>query len=1080
MATSEDEAELPKTVALRNAESILVARRRAEDALLEQTEWLRVMLASIGDAVIGTDALGLVTYLNGVAEALTGWTGPAAVGRPLEEVFRIVDEKTRRPVESPVDRVLRQERVANPEGRTILIGRDGVERPIDENAAPIKDDQGRITGIVLVFRDVTERRRADAEMDKLREEERAADLRAVQILESVTDAFFSLDRQWRFTYFNPRAESLLRRAPAELIGKVVWEEFPAALGTRFEREYQAAMTERRVVTFEEYYPAPLDAWFEVHGYPSADGITVYFRNVTERKRAEEDRRAAEHRTRTVLESINEGFVAVDSTWHFTYMNARAERMYGMRREDVLGRSLWDVFPEASGTVFEREYRRAMADRVMARVDAPFDRLGAWFEVNVYPVGDGGLSFYMVDVTERKRAEREARAKDERLNLFVENVKDYAVIIFDPSGRIIEWQGGAERITGYAPVEAVGHRLGLLFTPEDRAVGQPDAEMAHAIATGRAEDKRWHLRKDGSRFFADGVMTALYDDGGKLRGFGKVFKDATGEKQAEEATRRRTFQLQKLADISARINEAHDVASVVGVMTEEARELIGARQAATSLVPAAHHPRPILVVATAGGPTLEKEWSNDEAAQFREVVGRQDRPLRLAGAELPDDPRWPSLGKVALEEPAAQGWLAVPIVGRDGASMGLLQLADKEEGEFTDEDEAILVQLSRIAAIAIDNAKLYDELKGNDRRKDEFLAMLAHELRNPLAAIGNAVGVSARSGRPDDVDWSMEVITRQLRHLTRLIDDLLDVSRISRGKIELRKNVLEATPILESALATVGPLAEERKHAIAVEVDRGNLWVDADPTRLEQVVVNLLNNAAKYSENGGEIRLSARNEGNEVVIVVGDKGVGIPPEKLPQMFELFAQGDRSLARSEGGLGIGLTVVKKLVEMHGGGISARSEGLNRGSEFTIRLPGASRPATPKPTESARPASGGRAGRVLIVDDNVDTARGMARLLKLTGHDVATAHDGHEALAVAREFGPEFVLLDIGLPGMNGYEVASQLRLEAFGRDALIVAVSGYGQEEDRRRSKEAGFDHHLIKPIDHDSLLALLSAEEDGPG
>ena len=244
-------------------------------------------------------------------------------------------------------------------------------------------------------------------------------------------------------------------------------------------------------------------------------------------------------------------------------------------------------------------------------------------------------------------------------------------------------------------------------------------------------------------------------------------------------------------------------------------------------------------------------------------------------------------------------------------------------------------------------------------------------------------------------------------------------------------------------------------------------------------MNLLNNAAKYSENGGHIRLSARVEADEVVIGVKDRGVGIPPEKLPEMFELFAQGDRSLARSEGGLGIGLTVVKKLVEMHGGTITAESEGPGKGSEFIIRLPAAKKPADgASRRREARRSRPVKKARILVVDDNVDTARGMARLLKLLGHEVATAHDGPEAIEVAREFRPEFILLDIGLPGMSGYEVASQLRQEECCEDAVIVAVSGYGQDEDRRRSKEAGFDHHLVKPLDHDALLSLLSAGGNG--
>jgi PAS domain S-box-containing protein len=369
------------------------------------------------------------------------------------------------------------------------------------------------------------------------------------------------------------------------------------------------------------------------------------------------------------------------------------------------------------------------------------------------------------------------------------------------------------------------------------------------------------------------------------------------------------------------------------------------------------------------------------------------------------------------------------------------------------------------------------LREADRRKDEFLAMLAHELRNPLAALTNAaqlLGVDEETRL-----WATDIIDRQAGVLARLVDDLLDVSRITLGKIELKLETIDASRVIGRAVETVRRFIEERGHELVLSYQPGTLLVLGDEVRLEQILVNLLTNAAKFTPKAGRIWLTATNEGDTVSVSVRDDGSGIPPGKIADMFELFAQGEGSPARSEGGLGIGLTLVKSLVEMHGGSVTATSEGLGQGSEFTVRLPAARRRDV-KGEEAAGLAAMNEGSRVLVVDDNVDTALGMQRLLKMMGHDVAIAHGGHEALEVAREHGPAFVLLDIGLPGMDGYEVASRMRQEACCKHTVIVAISGYGQDEDRTRSKEAGIDHHLVKPVDQDALLTLLSAGVDGRG
>jgi PAS domain S-box-containing protein len=358
-----------------------------------------------------------------------------------------------------------------------------------------------------------------------------------------------------------------------------------------------------------------------------------------------------------------------------------------------------------------------------------------------------------------------------------------------------------------------------------------------------------------------------------------------------------------------------------------------------------------------------------------------------------------------------------------------------------------------------------------RRKDEFLAMLAHELRNPLAAIANSTHLLLRPGAEHLLDWCKEVIDRQVKHLARLVDDLLDVSRITRGKIQLRPQPVDLATLIRSATAAVQPLFDERKHDLRVQIEPGSIALDADPTRLEQVLVNLLTNAAKYTEPGGRIEMTARRQSGRVLIQIRDNGIGIAPELIPRVFELFSQGDRTLARSEGGLGIGLTMVAKLVEMHGGTVTVASEGPGRGSTFTVELPAR---VTESPSADAAPAATKEPARtrILIVDDNADLTQSLARLLRLLGHEVETAYDGPAGVEAARAFRPQFILLDIGLPSLDGYQVVGQLRRDATTKQATIIAITGYGQEEDRQRALAAGFDHHLAKPVDHNTLISLL--------
>jgi signal transduction histidine kinase len=407
-------------------------------------------------------------------------------------------------------------------------------------------------------------------------------------------------------------------------------------------------------------------------------------------------------------------------------------------------------------------------------------------------------------------------------------------------------------------------------------------------------------------------------------------------------------------------------------------------------------------------------------------------------------------------------VAREVMRRRDFSLRARKTTEDEIGELVDSFNAMLAETGRRAA----------QLDEADRRKDEFLATLAHELRNPLAPLRNALEIlRLRGEEPQAAGKAREIMQRQLNQMVRLVDDLLDVSRITTGKLEVRKQPVALEAVIRNAIETARPLIEAQHHELVIELPREPLEVDADSTRLAQVILNLLNNAAKYTPPGGRITLSAAREIDRAVVRVRDNGIGIDAPMLPRVFDMFVQADRSLERTQAGLGVGLTLARRLVELHQGTLSGASEGLNKGSEFTVSIPVAQRAGVDVPAQ--RPAAEGMPRhRVLLADDNVDFVSSLAALLAADGHDVRVAHDGAQALELARQFDPEFAFLDIGMPKVNGYEVARRLRDEAAG--CVLVAVTGWGQEADRQRAREAGFDRHLVKPVDPGQIEAILEA------
>ncbi len=799
-----------------------------------RSETLQVTLLSIGDGVIVTDTDGRVTSLNRIAEALTGWKQRDALDLPLEDVFRIINEETRATVENPVAKVLEHGRIVALANHTLLIARDGTERPIDDSAAPIRTADGSLLGVVLIFRDVTQMRIAERAL-------RASEARKSAVVRTALDSIVTIDHEGKIVDFNPAAELMFGYRRDEVIGREMGEVIvPPGLRERHRQGMQR------------------------------------------------------------------------------YLSTGEQRVLNRQLELTAMRSDGSEFP---------------------------------VELAITAIGDAAqpmFTGYLRDISKRKQADDALRAAQSELELRVQ-------------------QRTAELI------EASGFAQALL----------------ESLQTGIVACN------------AQGVLT--------------LFNQAT-------------------------------------------REFHGLPQ---EPLPADQWAQHYDLYAADGVTPLRTE----EIPLFRALAGEQVRDVEMVIA--------PKHGKARTV--CASGQSFYDGSGKHlGAVVSMHDITDaKVAAAALREAHADLER--RVAARTAELDAANSALQRADRRKDEFLATLAHELRNPLAPLRNGLQVMRLAGAaPDVVERARGMMERQLTQIIRLVDDLLDVNRISRGTFMLRIERANLADIVHHALETCAPPIEEKQHRLTVSMPPVPVYVDADSARLSQAICNLLVNAAKYTPSGGDIQVEMHRAGGDAVIAIKDSGVGIPAELLGEVFEMFTQVDRSLETSQGGLGIGLSIVRRLVEMHGGSVEARSAGVGKGSEFIVRIPVAVVQAQDfERINSAAPAAPSSGRRILIADDNEDAVESLALMLNMMGNETRTAPDGLAALQVGESFAPEIVLLDIGMPKLNGYDAARRIRALPWGARLVLVALTGRSQDEDRRRSHEAGFDFHLVKPIEPAALEKLLA-------
>ena len=1295
------------------------ARTAAAFQLAEQGERLRTTLASIGDAVITTDTAGRVTGMNAVAEALTGWSTADAAGVPLAAVFNIVNEDTRRPVENPAFRALREGVIVGLANHTVLIARDGTERPIDDSAAPIRCKAGEVVGCVLVFRDITERHEAER---RLRESERQFRTLAESIPQlcwmaepdghifwynrrwyDYTGTTLGQMQGWGWEAVHDPAElpRMLPRWKAALAAGEPWEDtfplrrhdgeyrthlsraFPVKDGggrvvrwfgtnTDIEEQRRAEDALRRSESFNRtllastlvgLYVHDADAGRNVYINPEYTRITGYtqadldrmdpssflalfhaddlgavqrhvravvegrpgqefeieyrfkvadgrwltllsrdtllsatdggrrllgtFLDITQRKRAETDLRVRSAELESLLASAPIGFAFFDRRHRYTRINDELAAINGIRAADHIGRTVAELLPVNAAVVdpvIDRVFATGQAVRDLEVTGETPARPGVrrhWL-TTFYPVRDeqgdvAAVGVTVSEITDRRRAEERLRESEGRLRLAL------------TAARMVAWEwtpaDGRLRVSENA-ADVFGLPAGVGLTGIDQGVAllHPDDAAAYRATFRKAIDGRnsylTHYRlvrpNDGRVIWVEERGHTVFDQPGDSPRLYGVATDVTARREAEERLREQEERLRLAVEATGVGIFDYDPATGRQTFCEQAMQIWGfppGTDPTPELVLNAVHPddrewvraatqaaldpagtgrlqvkhrivRPdgeVRWVATSGrtafcccgtegvrsvGTMLDVTDTEQVLQELRQSQRREQERAAVLETVLRATPTpiWISRDRECREitgNPASYRLLKMPDTGvvsatapgdlpqtrtfkeyRDGQPLDPrelpMQVAAREGVEVNGTELTLVFADGEVRTIYGNAVPLRDDrgrvagaisafvditrlkeaedaLREADRRKDEFLATLAHELRNPLAPLRTAVSILRMVGPKDaQLEGVRDMIERQVNQLVRLVDDLLDLSRVSRGKIALRRERVPLSAVVQHAVETSGPLIEAGKHRLTISDAPETVSVEGDLTRLAQVVSNLLNNAAKYTPEGGHITLSVGAEGGQAVVRVRDTGVGIPADMLPNVFQMFTQVDRTLGRSQGGLGIGLALVRRLVEMHGGTVEVHSEGEGRGSEFAVRLPAA---ATEKAAAAAEgngpPTPTGPARRILVVDDNVDAAESLSTLLSLDGHEVRTVHGGPAALEQVRAFCPQVVLLDIGMPGMDGYETARAVRDLQQGRAVVLVALTGWGQEEDRRRTERAGFDHHFVKPVDYAVVQRLLA-------
>ena len=1067
----------------------ITKRKRTEEAVQAANKRITNILESITDAFVAFDHEWRYTYVNEEAARILHKPREELLGKQLwtdissETVGNIFYQEFHRAVAEQVTIEFEDFSQA-------------LNIWLEVHLYPISE------GLAVYFRDISDvydelrlRKRAEAAL-------RESEARFRQLFESnlIGVAFWNMDgfiTDANDAYLN--LAGYTRQEFAEL-GRISWKELtPPEYKHLDDQAIKETIATGVSSVFEKEYirrdgtRVPIVLGVALLSDSQHDGV-AFVLEISKRKQMEEALLESNRRVTNILESITDAFIALDREWRITYVNQETARLSGQTREEIIGKTHWEQWPWSVGTIVEREYRRAVTDRVAVHFEVRYEPLSLWLEVHAYPSSDG-LSIYFRDITEQKQIEQSLQVNRDRLDLVLQASELglwYCDLPFDK----LVWNDKCKEHFGLTPDTEV--TIDLFYAqlhPDDRERTRVAIEQSIEHKSGYDIDYRT-VASDGQLRWIRAIGRGFYDASGHPTRFDGITVDITDRKRVEEEraqveARERQYRnrLQRLAEAFVAINSTLSLDETLQLITEQARDIIEAHQSVTSMSVDDNWAQAINAVSLSDKYAQWRDYDEkSDGSGIYTLVCRMQRPMRMTQAELEAHPAWRGFGKEASNHPPMRGWLAVPLTSREGKNIGLIQLSDKYEGEFTQEDEAILVQLAQMASAAIDNARLYQESQQANRLKDEFLATLSHELRSPLNAMLGWLSL-LRTRKFDEATRTraLETIERNAKSQAQLVEDILDVSRIIRGQLRLNVRPVNLVPVMEAAIDTVRPAASSKNLQLQCVLDPSAGPVSGDSDRLQQIVWNLLTNAVKFTPKGGHVQIRLERINSHVEITVTDTGQGIRADFLPFVFDRFRQADSSITRSFSGLGLGLAIVRHLVELHGGTVHADSPGEGLGATFTVKLPLMAVSMTANDTQRVHPTVGGTVSfknfpsleglRVLVVDDEADARELLTQLLNEFGVEVVAVATADEAIRVLMEQASRLNILvsDIGMPNQDGYTLLRRVRalLPENGGQIPAVALTAYARTEDRTAALLAGFQSHVAKPVELGELIAVIA-------